>query len=50
MSLEARTPTDNRLLAALPREDYERIAPHLEPIELGSGQALYLSGQGLDHL
>ena len=50
MSREARPHTDNRLLAALPPEDYERIAPHLEPVELVNGQVLYHSGQPVDHL
>lgn len=50
MSLESRPPTDNRLLAALPHGDYERIAPHLEPVELASGRTLYHSGQSVDYL
>jgi len=50
MSQEARLHTDNRLLAALPTEEYERIAPYLEPVELGSGQILYHSGQPLDYI
>lgn len=50
MSLETRPPTDNRLLAALPREDYERIAPHLEPMEFRNGQILYHPGQPVDYI
>ncbi len=50
MSQEARPHADNRLLAALPPEDYERIARLLEPVELGNGQILYHSGQPVDYL
>ena len=31
----------NRLLALLPREDYARLRPHLEPIALAYRQSLY---------
>lgn len=37
----ARRPNKNRILAALPPEEYERIAPHLETIPLNHGQILY---------
>jgi len=50
MSQEARPHADNRLLAALPREDFERLAPHMEEVELGSGQILYHSGQPVDYV
>jgi CRP-like cAMP-binding protein len=50
MSLETSPHTDNRLLAALPPEDYERIAPYLEPVDLRNGEVLYQSGQPIDHL
>ncbi len=32
---------DNRLLAALPREEYERLSPHLELVRLALGKTLY---------
>jgi CRP-like cAMP-binding protein len=37
-------PRQNRLLAALPRGDFERIAPHLEWVTLKLGDVLYESG------
>ena len=39
-----RSPRQNRLLAALPAADYERLLPHLEPVSLELGKALYESG------
>ena len=39
----ARQPV-NQLLALLPKEDYERILPHLEPIALSLGDVLYEAG------
>ncbi|HZS06712.1 MAG TPA: Crp/Fnr family transcriptional regulator [Blastocatellia bacterium] len=45
-----RTPTDNRLLAALPREDYERIAPHLEPVTLEPKALIHKAGDGIGHV
>ncbi|HET6486435.1 MAG TPA: Crp/Fnr family transcriptional regulator [Spirochaetia bacterium] len=50
------TPTDhpapqqNRLLAVLPRPEAERLLPHLEPVSLPLGKALYESGGRLDHV
>jgi len=44
-----RTPTQNRLLAALPAEAYERLAPHLEPVALPRGLAIYEPGIALDY-
>ncbi len=38
------SPTENDLLAALPAADYKRLAPHLEPIPLVPGLALYEPG------
>jgi len=43
-------PTKNLLLAALPATDYERLAPHLEPVALPLGWALYESGDRLAHV
>ena len=43
-------PTENRLLAALPDAEYQRLAPHLESIELPLGMALYESGTQLTHV
>ena len=38
------SPRQNLLLAALPAADYERLLPHLEPVSLELGRALYESG------
>ena len=40
----------NHLLAALPAEVYERLAPHLEDSPLLLGQVIYESGERLDHI
>lgn len=37
-------PSGNRLLAALPAEDFERIRPHLHLVKLTPGEVLYESG------
>lgn len=39
------TKPTNRLLAALPPEDYQRIYPHLEPVELPQHKILYNAGE-----
>ena len=43
------TPRSNRLLASLPRADYERFTPHLELHQLGLGQILSEAGRPLQH-
>jgi CRP-like cAMP-binding protein len=45
-----RPPTKNHILAALPPEDYERLAPHLEPVKLSLNQILYESGGGMEYV
>ena len=35
----------NRLLAALPEQSYERLSPHLEPVELAHGQIIWKPGE-----
>jgi CRP-like cAMP-binding protein len=40
----ARPDVQNRLLAALPRQDYQRLARHLEPVVLTLGQVLHEPG------
>jgi CRP-like cAMP-binding protein len=40
----------NRLLAALPDEVSQRIAPNLEPVSFRLGDVLYESGQRLTHV
>jgi CRP-like cAMP-binding protein len=43
-------PHQNHLLDALPRGDYERIAPHLELIPMALGDVLYESGAELRYV
>jgi CRP-like cAMP-binding protein len=43
-------PTKNRLLAALPREEYERILPHLGHVTFKLGEVVYESGGRMDHI
>jgi len=42
-------PNHNHLLAALPQPEFDRIAPHLEPVELRLGDVLYEPGGQLRH-
>ena len=44
------TPTQNHLLAALPAEIFERIAPHLELTSMPLGEVLYESGGQLQYV
>jgi CRP-like cAMP-binding protein len=39
----------NHLLAALPTDEYRRLAPYLEPVALSLGRTLYDSGKPLQH-
>lgn len=41
---------ENRLLAALPAEEYDRLLPHMEKISFPLGDVLYESGGQLDHV
>jgi CRP-like cAMP-binding protein len=43
-------PTQNRLLAALPAAEYERLLPHLELVPMPLGEVLYESGGRLQHV
>jgi CRP-like cAMP-binding protein len=38
-------PVANRLLAALPGKEYQRLRPHLEEVTLSFGEVLYESGE-----
>ncbi len=44
------SPKQNRLLAELPEADYQRLLPHLEPVQLKIGQTLYETGAPLRHV
>src|SRR5688572_14265704 len=43
-------PKSNSILAALPESDFERLAPHLEPVDLPLGAALYEAGSRVQQL
>jgi len=43
-------PAENRLLAALPRKDHQRLASALEPVTLTFGETLYKAGQPIRHV
>src|SRR5436853_3117695 len=43
------SPNQNHLLAALPRAEFERLAPHLELVPMKLGDFLYEPGDQLTH-
>ena len=47
---DAIAPTDNLLLGALPGEDYRRLQPHLEPVELPFGKVISEPGERISHV
>ncbi len=44
------SPIENRLLAALPREEYQHLVPYLERVSFDLGEVIYESGETLDHI
>jgi CRP-like cAMP-binding protein len=42
--------SENRLLAALPGDEYERLAPHLQPVSLDLGQTLFRPDDQIHHV
>jgi len=48
--VQANDPRQNRLIAALPAEDYARIAPALELVPIPLGHALYEPGMQMRHV
>lgn len=46
----AHPPPENRLLAALPGDVYERLAPHLQPVSFALGGVVYESSEQMKHL
>jgi len=44
------TPTQNRILRALPPAEFERLSAHLEPVELSLGEVLYRSNEPITHV
>ena len=47
---QATDPKSNQLLAALQEADWQRLQPHLEPVEMPLGQVLYESGRPMCHV
>jgi CRP-like cAMP-binding protein len=43
-------PLDNKLLASLPRDDFDRLLPHLSSVSLQQGVVLYESGDEVDQV
>jgi CRP-like cAMP-binding protein len=41
---------ENRLLAALPRDEYERLLPQLQPVSFSLGEVVYEFGGQLDYV
>lgn len=51
MSSSEKSPpaSQNRLLAALPREEYERLAPHLQTVSFERGQSLFEPNESIEY-
>ena len=49
MRFTAHSPNQNHLLAALPAEEFEALAAHLELVEMRLGRMLYGPGEQLQH-
>jgi len=43
-------PSENRLLASLPRDEYERLVPQLQPVEFVLSEVVYEFGGHLDYV
>ena len=43
-------PLTNHLLSALPKDEFARIEPSLEPVTLALGEVLYESGDRMTHV
>jgi len=43
-------PRSNRILSATPKEEYERLLPHLEYVEMRRGDVLQEAGQPVSHV
>jgi CRP-like cAMP-binding protein len=44
------SPLDNKLLAALPRKDFDALAPYLVQTELPQGEVIFEAGSEVDHV
>ena len=47
--LSMHSPKENRILAALPTEDYARLLPYLEFTPMSSGQVIHEPGSSITH-
>jgi CRP-like cAMP-binding protein len=47
---DAARPRTNRILSALPAEEYERISPRLKNVALSTGQVLYRPEEAIEHV
>jgi CRP-like cAMP-binding protein len=47
---EARSKTSNRILNALSRPEYDSLSPHLDPVNLSTGEVLYHPEQPITHV
>jgi CRP-like cAMP-binding protein len=50
VSITSNTPPENRLLAALPSDEYERLLPRLQEVSLSLGEVVYEFGGQLDYV
>lgn len=50
VSQSSQNPVGNKLIAALPKEEYERLLPKMESISLCFKQALYLSNEPIEYV
>ncbi|MCM3903708.1 MAG: Crp/Fnr family transcriptional regulator [Pyrinomonadaceae bacterium] len=48
--LRTKAPSENRLLAALPRPEYEMLLPELQPVSFALGEIVYEFGGQLDYV
>ena len=49
-SIKRTAPVGNRLLAALPLKEYQRLLPHLEDVTLTFAEVLYEAGETIQHV
>ena len=47
---KADLPLDNKLLASLPRDDFDRLLPHLATVSLQQGAVLFEAGDEVDQI
>lgn len=49
-STKPRAPVENRLLATLPKQEYQRLLPELEHVALPFGEVIYKPGERIEHV